>query len=248
MISDLALQLNCARSIRRALGALDRVSTNALIIGPSTRSTIAFAQALSAARHCYVSAGPITSHPACKLQAHLMTPAEIVRSFAGASVLQRTVLSFPDQHASSGPACVQIPFLCSRYSFSTFESLLVMRHRPRVFALACRSSGGVFELREVEYEGLFDEDKLLSLPGLVQRLVAQLEIDLTHPPDDWVGQDTLSLKSQRAQCLQAREELKDVECLLRMHLQSRYCDRLRTSTALAAVVARQKLFTSVSSL
>jgi hypothetical protein len=26
-----------------------------------------------------------------------------------------------------------------------------------------------------------------------------------------------------------------------MHLQSRYCDRLRTETALAAVIARQKL-------
>jgi hypothetical protein len=37
-----------------------------------------------------------------------------------------------------------------------------------------------------------------------------------------------------------REELKDVECLLRMHLQSRFCDRVCTNTALSAVLSRQK--------
>jgi hypothetical protein len=35
--------------------------------------------------------------------------------------------------------------------------------------------------------------------------------------------------------------MKDIECLLRMQLQSRFCDRERTSAALAAVVERQRI-------
>jgi hypothetical protein len=75
-----------------------------------------------------------------------------------------------------------------------------------------------------------------------------LEQDLTRPAPDWLAHDLMQLKSEPVRWLRLREELKDIECLLRMHLQSRYCDRLRTETALAAVVARQKLFARSASL
>ena len=75
----------------------------------------------------------------------------------------------------------------------------------------------------------------------VNTLLLWLATDLSNPPPDWLAASYLPLKSARALWMQAREEMKDVECLLRMQLQSRFCDRERTSAALAAVVERQRI-------
>lgn len=166
-----------------------------------------------------------------------------MQALAGQSLLSRSVISFPDQQVNSASANVMIPFLNTRYSFSAFDALLVARHRPPVYAFATRTETCDFALHEVRYSELFSLDgRLLSLPGLVRRLLVYLEQELVIPPQDWLAQDCFRLKSEAVRWLRLREELKDVECLLRMHLQSRYCDRLRTETALAAVVARQRLF------
>ena len=118
------------------------------------------------------------------------------------------------------------------------------RHRPPVYALAGGSSFEDFRLQQVHYEELFSPDgKLLSLPGLTRRLLMYLEQEVTRPPHDWFARQQLAIKSEGVQWLQAREQLKDVECLLRMHLQTRYCDRLRTQSALAAVTGRRRLCT-----
>ncbi|MEP7247347.1 MAG: hypothetical protein ABI885_27195, partial [Gammaproteobacteria bacterium] len=216
------------------------------VIAPSTQGAFALTRALCATRPCFVSNGPVTASAGWRLGAHLKNLTEIASAFAGQSTLPRTVVSFPDQHVGSGPACVQVPFLGARYSFSTFESILVIRHRPPVYALSSGRTLGDFKLHEVRYEELFNaEGHLLSLPGLVRRLLMHLEQELTSPPRDWLAQPFFMLKSQAMQCFHLREELKDIECLLRMHLQSRYCDRLRTATAIDAVAARRKLFTLV---
>jgi hypothetical protein len=246
MIGELARRVVRAHSVQRALAELARVSTHVLLIAPSTWGAFALARALCATRPCFVSSGPISSCAHWKLGPYLRTPAEIAKAFAGQSELPRTVVSFPDQHPGSGPACVRIPFLDTRYSFSTLEALLVVRHRPPVYALTSGSSLCDFRLHEVRYADLFSIDgRLLSLPGLVRRLMMHLEQELTCPPRDWLAEQCFALKSAGLQLFRLREELKDIECLLRMHLQSRYCDRLRTATALAAVVARQRLFTQV---
>ena len=114
--------------------------------------------------------------------AHGRPPADITKAFAGQSALSRSVISFPDQLVGSGSANVMIPFLGTRYCFSAFDALLVARHRPPVYALATRSGTCDFALHEVRYSELFTVDgRLLSLPGLVRRLLMYLEQELTQP-------------------------------------------------------------------
>ncbi|MBX5461781.1 MAG: hypothetical protein IRZ28_11920 [Steroidobacteraceae bacterium] len=243
MLTELRRFVARASSTHRALVALESVPEHVLLIAPSTPGSFALARQLCRRRSCYVSSGALTQLPCWNLTAHLKHPADIARAFAGQTALPRTVISFPDQHAPSGSACVLIPFLQTRYAFSSFEALLVARHKPRVYAVATRSRACDFILHEVRYDELFSPDgRLLSLPGLVRRLMMHLEQDLTRPAPDWLAADVFRLQSEPVRWLHIREELKDVECLLRMHLQSRYCDRVRTEAALAAVVARQRLF------
>jgi hypothetical protein len=135
-----------------------------------------------------------------------------------------------------------IPFPQELHAFSTLEALLVMRHKPRVFALSSSARHFGFRLVEVRYNDAFDsEGQLISLGSLVGRLLLWLATDLANPPPDWLAAPYLPLKSSRVLWAQAREELKDIECLLRMQLQSRFCDRERTGAALAAVVERQRV-------
>jgi len=241
VISDAVLSVMRWFSVRRSLRVLERVSTHVLIIAPSTRGALAFAQALCAVRTCHVTRGPVTSNGDFHLEHSLRTPAEISKAFAGQADLTRTVLSFPDQHICTGPSCVLIPFLQTRYAFSTLEALLVMRHRPRVFALHHAGAPWGFGLVELDYEDAFDaEGRLLSLASLMGRLFIRLADDLARPPGDWLARDYFALNSEHCLWHRAREELKELECLLRMHLQSRFCDPLRTTTALTAVAARLK--------
>lgn len=244
MIVELARAIVRTHSVHRALARLARVPVHVMLIMPCTRRALAFARVLCMTRQCFITGGPITSAPQWRLQPHLRTPAEIATAFAGQSELPRTTVAFPEQHPCRGPGCVAIPFMGARYLFSTFEALLAARHRPPVYALAGGSSLEDFNLREVHYEELFAPDgRLLSLPGLTRRLLMHLEQEVTEPPHDWLGQEHLDTKSEVTQWVHLREQLKDVECLLRMHLQTRYCDRVRTAAAIAAVSGRRRLCT-----
>jgi len=244
MIIELARAIVRTHSVHRALALLARVPVHIMLVMPCTWRSLAFTRALCLTRQCFVTGGPVSSVPKWRLQPHLRTPAEIATAFAGQSELPRTVVTFPEQHPCCGPGCVRIPFAGGRYTFSTFEALLVARHRPPVFALAGGSSLEDFDLREIKYEELFTPDgRLLSLPGLTRRLLMHLEQEVAQPPHDWLGQEHLEKKSTVMQWVQVREQLKDVECLLRMHLQTRYCDRLRTSAAIAAICGRRRLCT-----
>ena len=242
MIRSLALR--CARplSIHRSLSALARVSTHVLIISPSTQGSIEFARALGRTRPCLVTRGPITSTVCWPSDDCLRTAAELAHAFVGQPTLPRTIISYPDQLPCVTSTSVMVPFRDEPHAFSTLEALLVMRHKPRVFALSATGRRCGFRLVEVPYGDVFDADgQLISLGSLVNRLMLWLANDLVDPPPDWLAAPYLPLKSARALWMQAREEMKDIECLLRMQLQSRFCDRERTSAALAAVVARQRV-------
>jgi hypothetical protein len=140
-----------------------------------------------------------------------------------------------------------LPLMKQRHAFSTLEALIVLRHRPRVFALSCSSRHWGLRLVEIQYDDVFDsEGRLISLGSLVSRLLIHLVSDLARPAPDWLGRRYLAQKSERVLWMQAREEMKDIECLLRMQLQSRFCDRERTCAALAAVVERQKILIGTS--
>jgi hypothetical protein len=241
MLAELTRYVAHARSIQRSLALLETEHAPALIIAPSTLGAFALARAVCRRRPSFVTAGPISSHPGLRLVSHACAVSDIVKNFAGQSELPRSVISFPDQQVGTSPGSVVIPFLGSRYAFSSFDALIVARHKPPVYALSTCSRSGDFALRVVRYGELFAADgRLISLPGLLRRLLMFLEEELARPTADWLARDCLRLKSESVRWLRLREELKDVECLLRLHLQSRYCDRLRTETALAAVVARQK--------
>jgi hypothetical protein len=172
----------------------------------------------------------------------LRTAAELSQAFVGQPVLPRTIISYPDQLPCITSTSVMLPLLQEPHAFSTLEALLVMRHKPRVFALSFAGSRLGFRLIEVHYNDAFDADgQVISLGSLVGRLLLWLATDLENPPPDWLAAPYLPQKSSRMLWMQAREEMKDVECLLRMQLQSRFCDRERTSAALAAVVERQRI-------
>lgn len=243
MVAELIRCFARARSIQQGLTLLESEHAHVLIVAPSTHGAFALARAVCRRRPCFVTGGPISCHPGLRLRTHARALADITQALAGQSQLSRSVFSFPDQHVGSACANVMIPFLGTRYTFSAFDALLVARHRPPVYAFATRSGTCDFALHQVRYDELFSVDgRLLSLPGLVRRLLVYLEQELFMPPEDWLASDCFRLRSEAVRWLRLREELKDIECLLRMHLQSRYCDRLRTETALAAVVARQRLF------
>ena len=242
MIRSLAIRFVRPLSVHRSLSALSRVSTHVLIISPSTQGSIEFARALGRTRPCLITRGPITAAVPWPFGDCLRTAAEISQAFVGQPTLPRTIISYPDQLPCITSTSVMLPFPRELHAFSTLEALLVMRHKPRVFALSSAGRRWGFRLVEVHYNDAFNsEGQLVSLGSLVGRLLLWLATDLANPPSDWLAAPYLPLKSARMLWVQAREEMKDIECLLRMQLQSRFCDRERTSAALAAVVDRQRI-------
>lgn len=247
MIHSLVIRAARPLSIRRVLNALSRIPAHALIIAPAAESTLAFAQALSRTRPCIVTRGPVTAGIAWPHDDILRTAAEISHAFAGQPTLTRTILSFPDQLPCVSTNCVLLPFLEQPHAFSTLDALIVMRHRPRVFALSSTSRRWGMTLFELNYATAFDASgRLISLHGLMSLLLSVLASDLAVPPPDWLARACLAQRSERVLWMQEREQLKDIECLLRMQLQSRFCDHERTGTALAAIVHRQKVLTGVA--
>jgi hypothetical protein len=242
MTNSLALRFARPLSIRRSLETLASVSTHVLIISPSTRGALTFAQALVRLRSCVVTRGPVTASIVWPFEDCLRNPAEICQAFSGMAALPRTVISFPDQIPLVTGTSVMLPFGDQQHAFSTLDALLVMRHRPRVYALTSSGRRWGFQLVELDYEDAFDSDgSTVALGMLVSRLLSLLAHDLEQPPADWLARPCLAVRSERALWMQSREEMKDIECLLRMQLQSRFCDRELTSAALAAVVERQRI-------
>jgi len=241
MFNSIATHLARPFAIRSALRLLGSLSTHVLVIAPTTRTSLAFAQALGAFRSCVITRGPITARVTWPTGNILASAAEISEAFAGQSALSHTILSFPDQMPCTPASCVRVPFGDEPHAFSTLEALLVVRHRPRVFALSTSMRLWGFRLIEVRYEDAFDgQGQLVSATHLTHRLLLGLCNDLAEPPADWLARDYLAQKSERALWLHSREEMKDIECLLRMQMESRFCDRERTGAALAAVVERQR--------
>ena len=241
MLHSIATHFARPLAIRSALRLLGSLSMPVLVIAPTTRMSLAFAQALGAFRSCVITRGPITTKVTWPTGNILASASEIAQAFAGQPALTHTILSFPDQMPCTPSTCAMVPFMDEPHAFSTLEALLVLRHQPRVFALSTSMHLWGFRLIEIRYDDAFDaQGQLVSISHLVNRLLLGLCTDLAEPPGDWLARDHLAQKSERALWIHSREEMKDIECLLRMQLQSRFCDRERTGAALAAVVQRQR--------
>jgi hypothetical protein len=230
MFRHVARWLARARFAQNALETLLPARENTLVILPSTRTTLRLARRLCDLRICSVTAGPITTQGIWRLARHTRAPQEIAIASADFAELQCIVISFPDQIVGNELTFARIPFLGSSHWFSTFEAALVVQHRPRVYAL---ESDSLVQLRY--------DDVLHSLPDLMARLLRPLELQLMYPPADWLAARCLTQKSETGVRSRMREDLKEIECLLRLHARSVGCDRLRTSTAIAAVVSRLKM-------
>jgi hypothetical protein len=229
------------RSIRNAMHHLAHAPGETLLVLPTTRTTLILAHQVCAARGARVMAGPALDEAPWRSGSMLRTPAELIRELAGYSALPRTVISFPDQLVGHDLTFAWVRFLGARYAFSVIEALLALRHRPRVLGLRTCSAAGDFELIPVHYQDLLASGAGgTSLRPLMERLLAPLERELRDPPSDWLGQRWLTLKSEAHWRATMREELKDMECLLRLHLLSPGCDRPRTEAAMHAVVARRE--------
>ena len=229
------------RSIRLAMDSLAGIPGHVLLIAPSTRTALMLARQICGARECSVTLGPLSAAREWGLASFAQTPAQIARSCCGHTALPRTVISFPDQLWGHDLSFAWVPFLGASYLFCVIEALLVLRHAPRVFAMRNVSPSGDFRLTEVHYADLLSQQaRLASLRALMLRLLAPLEAELATPPADWLGAGSMVFKSESHWRFMVREALKDMECLLRLHLLSPNCDPLRVGNAVAAVVARQR--------
>jgi len=227
-----------ARSLHRALRSIAANDSNSLLILPTTVGSLELAQALCARQPCRVTSGPVTAEPRWSLGPHLRTPAEIVREFAGERKLAALVLSFPDQIAGEGESFVALRFLGLERRFSLLEAVLVLRHQPRVYQYRTRRPFGAYRLADVSYsEALSAADHRTAPAYLMRWLLAGLEAELAVPPPDWLAAASFALKSPATFEFRVREELKEVESLLRLAVDAGLDQRARWQPALTTVTA-----------
>jgi hypothetical protein len=244
MIGELSRWISRTLSVQRALETLLVAPDNTLVILPSTRGALQLTRRLCGLRPCRVTAGPITSSARWRLAPFTRSADQIAIACADFAELQCPVMAFPDQLVGHGASFCPIPFLGSHHWFSTLEATLVLGHRPRVYAVSSHPASGAFALTQLEYEDLLDmSGRTRSLQALMRRLLEPLEQELGKPTCDWLAARCLEQKSESDVRSRLREDLKEVECLLRLHARSVGCDRLGTSAAIAAVVAHEKLLT-----
>jgi len=231
--------LTRSRSVGRALRGISVEERNLLLILPSTVGALELARALCARQPCRVTAGPVVADPRWQLASHVRTPAEIVREFAGERRLAASIISFPDQIAGEGEAFVPLRFLGIERRFSLLEAVLVLRHQPRVLQYRRARPAGAFRLAPIEYGQAMSAANHRTAPvRLMHTLLAGLEAELAEPPADWLASSSFALKSPVAFEFRVREELREIESLLRLAL----------DTEVAQSPILQPALTSVSTL
>lgn len=226
------------RSRKAALRALAVADNNALLILPTTVSALQFARHLCETRPCRVTSGPVAQEPRWDLGPHLRSPAEIVREFSGERKLGAHVLSFPDQLAGEGESFVTLRFLGVERRFSLLEAVLVLRHQPRVHQFRSATPFGAYRLEPVAYaDAMSAADHRTAPLRLMRTLLGGLERELARPPADWLGASTFALKSPVVFEFRVREELREVESILRLAVGARGDRRADWQPALASVTA-----------
>jgi hypothetical protein len=227
-----------ARSVKRAVRRLPADDGNLLLILPTTVGALELTRALCARQPCRVTGGPVIVEPRWELAPHLRTPAEIVREFAGEKRLAATVVSFPDQLAGEGESFVTLRFLGLERRFSLLEAVLVLRHQPRVYLFRSTRPVGAFRLDNVSYAEALSRANHRTAPArLMKILLSGLESELAEPPPDWLGASCFALKSPVTFEFRVREELREVESLLRLAIDARVEQRPVLEPALASVSA-----------
>jgi len=227
-----------ARSLRHALDSIAPDDSNRLLILPTTVGTLELAGALCSRQPCRVTTGPVSVEARWGLAPHLRTPAEIVREFAGERHLNALVISFPDQIAGEGESFMTLRFLGMDRRFSLLEAVLVLRHQPLVYQYRSRRPFGAYRLLEVPYaHALSAADHRTAPAYLLRTLLAGLEAELAKPPRDWLAASSFALKSPVTFEFRVREELKEIEALLRLAVDARTDTPDRFETALKSVTA-----------
>ena len=225
-----------ARSLRRALRSVAADDNNAILILPTTIGALELARALCMRQPCRVTTGPIIAQARWSLGQHLRTPAEIVREFAGARRLAALVISFPDQLTGEGDSFITLRFLGLERRFSLLEAVLVLRHQPQVYKYSSRRPFGAYRLTDVPYsDALSAANHRIAPSALMRTLLSGLEAELAAPPPDWLGAKSFALKSPVTFEFRVREELKEVESLLRLAIQARGDQQSRLQPALTSV-------------
>jgi len=180
----------------------------------------------------------VSQEPRWGLGPYLKTPAEIVREFAGERQLAAPVISFPDQLAGEGDSFVTLRFLGVERRFSLLEAVLVLRHQPRVHQFRSCAPFGAYRLEPVAYgDALSAADHRTAPVRLMRTLLAGLEQELARPPADWLAATTFALKSPIVFEFRVREELREVESILRLAVGARRDRRAQLQPALASVTA-----------
>jgi hypothetical protein len=116
--------------------------------------------------------------------------------------------------------------------------VLVLRHQPRVYQFRSRRPLGAYHLTDVPYSGALSAADHRTAPiRLMHKLLSGLESELATPPPDWLGAASFALKSPVTFEFRVREELKEIESLLRLAVDARIDQRTRLLPALNSVTA-----------
>jgi hypothetical protein len=228
------------RSIRLALDSIYALPEPALFIMPFTRSALLLTQQLAQRLSCRIVAEEQLFNSVPDRDAIVCSPAQLVHEFADSNTLPHHVICFPEQLIGYDPSYNWIPFLESRYLFSILEALLCARHHPAVFGLCTVSSSGDFRLAPIPYADYIESHNKACLTPLMIQIFSVLEKELRNPPSDWLGAHCLARKSEAFWRGSIREQLKDIECLLRLQLLQGQGHRQQLCEAIAAVVNKQK--------
>jgi hypothetical protein len=228
------------RSIRLALDSIYQLPQPALFILPFTRSALLLTQQIARRVSCRIVAAEQLLDSVAESDARVCSPAQLVHEFADSSTLPHHVICFPEQWVGYDPSYNWIPFLGSRYLFSILEALLCARHRPAVFGLHTSSDCGDFRLVAIPYANCIESHNKACLTPLMMQIFSVLEKELRNPPSDWLGAHYLARKSEAFWRGFIREQLKDIECLLRLQLLQGQGNRQELYDAIKAVVIKQK--------
>lgn len=206
-------QLMRSRAERRLAKQIQKECAGGLLILISTRSNFRIVRELARITPLWISAGKLASEHLWQVcPEYLRTPSEIVRLAATHEALPRIVVSFPDQMQGDGPSFVEIEYAGAPRHMSLLELLLVMRHQPSVHTVLRDLVSDDMSLHPIDAAA----SRQCPLDQGVKRLLGPIETLLANPPHDWLAERVFASKSAPASAARFRDDVRDVEALLRL--------------------------------
>lgn len=201
------------RAERRLAKRIQKECAGGLLILISTQSNFRIVRMLARITPLWISTGKLATENLRYVRTdYLLTPPEIVRLAAAHEMLPRIVVSFPDQMQGEGPSFVEVEFAGALRRMSLLELLLVRRHHPTVHTVQHDADSNELRLRAIDIAA--SQQSALDLG--VKQLLAPIEPTLANPPDDWLAERVFASKSASASAARFRDDVRDVESLLRL--------------------------------